>query len=119
MLPKEREALVLTHAVGASVRIGNRSATLIRHYHEWESAQVLAGYIARTQRLRCIVCWCPFHKQWMVWRTNVTARVKTRGQVMYCSQCGLNYDDPACGPTHALQWHRLLLSGVKKTSVWV
>lgn len=113
MLTKDRESLDRCHAVGASVSIGNRTATLLEHYFDWTQAQRTAFYAATQFRQRCYVLWCPTHGKWMVWRTNRSCRVKRQQEVLICKQCGLNYAQRACGPTHALQAHRLRLSGVK------
>lgn len=113
MLTKDRESLEKTHAVGASVSIGNRTATLVEHYHDWEQARVTAFYVATQRRQRCVIVWCETHKQWMVWRTNRSCRVKSLEEALICKQCGERYSFRACGPTHALQWHRLQLTGVK------
>lgn len=113
MLTKDRESLEMTHAVGASVSIGNRTATHLGHFQDWETAQVVAFYNATQKRLRCYVLPCQTHGGWMVWQTNVTCRVRTEQDVKLCKQCGLHYGQRACGPTHALQAHRLRLTGVE------
>jgi hypothetical protein len=114
MLPKERETLEVNHSEldNTFVKIGNRTAVRIGHYTDWETAQVVAFYVATQWRMRCYVIKCEKHGRWMVWRTNVTCRVRTREEVIHCRQCGNRYGSRACGPSHALQAHRLQLTGV-------
>lgn len=118
MLPKERADLEREHVtpgknVFREVRIGNRRAWLIDHYSDWQTAMVVAFYLSTEHRLRTYVIRCDTHDDWMVWETNQTCPVKTKEQVLWCRQCGNPYGYRACGPTHALQAHRLRLTGIK------
>lgn len=86
-----------------TIKIGDRRATFMEHCDTWDAAMLSAGVYSSMSGMKNIVGKC-HHGQWVVWEINTPVRVRP-GHI--CSQCGQAYSSRACGPTHALVWHRL------------